>query len=80
MNKKLFIGMTIGTAVLVAACGDTATVKENTTATSDLTLEEVFEKTLERQQELKSTKADMSISQDMEMTMGDESFTAVNSF
>jgi len=76
LNKKLFIGMTIGTAVLVAACGDTATVKENTTATSDLTLEEVFEKTLERQQELKSTKADMSISQDMEMTMGDDSFTA----
>ena len=67
--------MTMGTAVLVAACGDTATVKENTTATSDLTLEEVFEKTLERQQELKSTKADMSISQDMEMTMGEESFT-----
>ena len=75
MNKKLFIGMTMGTAVLVAACGDTATVKENTTSTSDLTLEEVFEKTLERQQELKSTKADMSISQDMEMTMGEESFT-----
>lgn len=42
----------------------------------NLTLEEVFEKTLERQQELKSTKADMSISQDMEMKMGDESFTA----
>lgn len=74
LNKKLFIGMTIGTAVLAAACGDTATVKENTTATSDLTLEEVFEKTLERQQELTSTKADMSISQNMEMTMGDESF------
>ena len=76
MKKKLFIGMTIGTAVLVAACGDTADVKENTTATSDLILEEVFEKTLERQQELKSTKADMSISQNMEMTMGGESFTA----
>lgn len=75
LNKKLFIGMTIGTAVLAAACGDTATVKENTTATSDLTLEEVFEKTLERQQELKSTKADMSISQDMEMKMGEEAFT-----
>ena len=76
MNKKLFIGMTIGTAVLVAACGDTAEVKDDTTVKSDLTLEEVFEKTLERQQELKSAKADMSISQDMEMTMGDESFTA----
>ena len=76
MKKKLFIGMTIGTAVLAAACGNTAEVKEDTTVKSDLTLEEVFEKTLERQQELKSTKADMSISQDMEMTMGDESFTA----
>ena len=75
MKKKLFIGMTIGTAVLVAACGDTADVKENTTETSDLTLEEVFEKTLERQQELKSTKADMNISQNMEMMMGDESIT-----
>lgn len=67
--------MTIGTAVLAAACGNTATVKENTTATSDLTLEEVFEKTLERQQELKSTKADMNISQNMEMSMDDESIT-----
>lgn len=75
MKKKLLIGMTIGTAVLVAACGDTADVKENTTATSDLTLAEVFEKTLERQQELKSTKADMNISQNMEMSMGDESIT-----
>lgn len=75
MKKKLFIGMTIGTAVLAAACGNTADVKENTTETSDLTLEEVFEKTLERQQELKSTKADMNISQNMDMMMGDESFT-----
>ena len=75
MKKKLFIGMTIGTAVLAAACGNTADVKENTTETSDLTLEEVFEKTLERQQELKSTKADMNISQNMDMMMGDDSFT-----
>ena len=67
--------MTIGTAVLAAACGNTADVKENTTETSDLTLEEVFEKTLERQQELKSTKADMNISQNMDMMMSDESFT-----
>jgi len=36
LNKKLFIG----TAVLTAACGDTATVKEN--AQADLTLEKVF--------------------------------------
>ena len=38
LRKKLFIGMVVGTAVLAAACSDTATVKENTTATSDLTL------------------------------------------
>ena len=67
--------MTIGTAVLAAACSNTADVKEDTTATSDLTLSEVFDKTLERQQELKSAKADMSISQNMEMMMDEESFT-----
>ena len=74
MKKKLFIGMAVGSAVLVAGCGSTATVQDNTSNTSDLTLEQVFEKTIERQQEMKSVKADMQISQEMETSMGDESF------
>lgn len=63
LKKKLFIGMTIGSAVLVAACGDSATVTDNASEKSELTLEQVYEKTIERQQELKSAKATMKIDQ-----------------
>lgn len=63
MKKKLFIGMTLGSAVLVAACGDSATVTDNASEKSELTLEQVYEKTIERQQELKSAKATMKIDQ-----------------
>ncbi|MGM9951651.1 MAG: DUF6612 family protein [Lysinibacillus sp.] len=72
MKKTLLIGMTLGSAVLVAACGDTATVEDDTTKKSDLTLEEVYEKTLERQQELKSAKADMAVEQNIEVEMEGE--------
>lgn len=74
MNKKLFIGMTLGSAVLVAACGDAATVKDNASEKSELTLEQVYEKTLERQQELKSAKANMKIDQTLGMEMDGETF------
>lgn len=63
LKKKLFIGMTLGSAVLVAACGDSATVTDNASEKSELTLEQVYEKTIERQQELKSAKATMKIDQ-----------------
>ncbi|WP_413362721.1 DUF6612 family protein [Lysinibacillus sp. 3P01SB] len=63
MKKKLFIGMTLGSAVLVAACGDSATVTDNASEKSELTLEQVYEKTIERQQELKSAKATMKVDQ-----------------
>lgn len=63
LKKKLFIGMTLGSAVLVAACGDSATVTDNASEKSELTLEQVYEKTIERQQELKSAKATMKVDQ-----------------
>lgn len=69
MKNKLFIGMTLGSAVLIAACGDSATVKDGASEKSELTLEQVYEKTIERQQELKSAKAEMEIDQ----TIGVES-------
>ncbi|WP_332646776.1 DUF6612 family protein [Lysinibacillus sp. 54212] len=78
MKKKLFLGMTVGAAVLVAACGDTAEVKKDdsssgkTTDKSELTLQQVYDKTLDRQQELKSSKVDMNMDMDIEMTVDGE--------
>lgn len=78
MKKKLFIGMTVGAAVLVAACGDPAEVKKDDSSSakpkdkSELTLEQVYEKTMERQKELTSAKADMKMDMDIEMSLDGE--------
>lgn len=96
MKKKIFLGMTVGAAVLVAACGDTAQVKKNdqnetssdnqkdSTAEdqknkSELTLQQVYEKTMKRQQELTSTKADMNMDMDIEMTLDGETVKMTSS-
>lgn len=56
--KKYFIGAIIGvSAISLAACGDSATPTDGTTAKSDLTLEQVFDKAMERQENLQSTKS-----------------------
>ena len=79
MKKTLLFGMTLGSAVLVAACGETATVEDDTTKKSELTLEEVYEKTLERQQEMKSAKADIEVEQNIDVAMDGET-AQINTF
>ncbi|KGR81564.1 hypothetical protein CD32_19615 [Lysinibacillus odysseyi 34hs-1 = NBRC 100172] len=74
LKKTLFIGMTVGTAVIVAACGDSATVTDNASKKSDLTLEQVYEKTIERQQELESMKAKMKVDQAINVDSEEGSF------
>jgi hypothetical protein len=71
--KKFFIGATIGVAAIsLAACGDSATPTDGTTAKSDLTLEQVFDKAMERQENLQSTKATMTMEQGTTMTIEGE--------
>lgn len=71
--KKYFIGATIGVAAIsLAACGDSATPTDGTTAKSDLTLEQVFDKAMERQESLQSTKATMTMEQGTAMTIEGE--------
>ena len=71
--KKFFIGATIGVAAIsLAACGDGATPTDGTTAKSDLTLEQVFDKAMERQENLQSTKATMTMEQGTTMTIEGE--------
>ena len=71
--KKYFIGAIIGVAAIsLAACGDSATPIDGTTAKSDLTLEQVFDKAMERQENLQSTKATMTMEQGTTMTIEGE--------
>lgn len=81
--KKLFLGVTAGAAVLsLAACGDTATPITPTTGTeeeSDLTLEQVYAKAIERQENLQSVKAEMDMDQVSDMTIDGEEFNVTAS-
>ena len=71
--KKYFIGAVVGLAVFsLAACGDSATPTDGTTEKSDLTLEQVYNKALERQEGLQSVKASMEMEQEMAMTVDGE--------
>lgn len=71
--KKIFIGLSAGALALsLAACGDKGTSsssepakEEQTEKASSVSVEDVFNKTTERQGELKSTKADIDTTQKM---------------
>ncbi|TSI06438.1 DUF6612 family protein [Lysinibacillus sp. BW-2-10] len=63
-------------ALVLAACGDkaepqTGTKEENK---SEVTLEEVYKKAMERQNELESVSADLKLDQTLAFGSGDESF------
>ena len=64
--KKYYMGAIIGLAVFsLAACGDSATPINETTAKSDLALEQVFSNAMERQESLQSVKANMTMEQEI---------------
>lgn len=70
--KKFFTILSAGTlALMLAACNDTATPKKETTDESKLTLEQVYEKAIDRQSEIKSLSSDMK--QNMVIDMAGES-------
>lgn len=77
MKKKMFVALA-GVAVIAAGCGTTATPKENTTDKSDLSLEEVFTKSSERQSEIKSFNATVTMTQAMELGDGSTVDTSAN--
>ncbi len=74
--KKFYIAGMVGVAALsLAACNDSATPVEGTTEKSDLALEEVFNKTMERQESLKSVKAAVTMDQSSNMLIDGEEIT-----
>ena len=71
--KKYFIGAILGLAVFsLVACGDSATPINGAAEKSELTLEQVFNNTMERQESLQSVKANMTMEQETAMTIEGE--------
>ena len=71
--NKYFIGAVVGVAAFsLAACGNSATPMDGTTEKSDLALEQVYNKAMERQEGLQSVKANMEMDQEMAMTVDGE--------
>ncbi|WP_042475499.1 DUF6612 family protein [Bacillus ndiopicus] len=77
MKKKMLLALT-GVAVIAAGCNTTATPKENTTEKSDLSLEEVFTKSVERQNEIQSFNATITMTQAMDIGDGSKADTTAN--
>ncbi|HAU34145.1 MAG TPA: hypothetical protein DCW76_07360, partial [Lysinibacillus sp.] len=58
--KKIFKVLAVGTlALTLAACNSSATPTKDTTKTSNLTLEQVYDKAVDRQSDIKSASANM---------------------
>lgn len=72
--NKFFKVLSVGAlALTLAACNSSATPKKDTTNTSKLTLEQVYEKAVERQSDIKSTTAKMELTQDSKVEAGEQS-------
>ncbi|KOS67819.1 hypothetical protein AEA09_04120 [Lysinibacillus contaminans] len=72
--KKIFTILSAGAVALVlTACNNSATPTKETTATSSLTLEQVYDKAMDRQADVKSMSASMDMTQVMKFGAGEES-------
>lgn len=72
--KKFFTILCIGAVALVlSTCNDRATPRKDTTTTSKLTLEQVFEQALKRQTNIKSMSANIDLSQVIQFGVAEES-------
>ncbi|MGE8000661.1 DUF6612 family protein [Lysinibacillus sp. NPDC093190] len=72
--NKFFKVLSVGAlALTLAACNSSATPKKDTTNTSKLTLEQVYEKAVERQADIKSTSAKMEMTQESKVGSGEQS-------
>lgn len=73
MNKFLKVLSVGALALTLAACNSSATPTKDTTNTSKLTLEQVYEKAVERQADIKSVTAKMETTQDSNIGSGEQS-------
>ena len=72
--NKFFKVLSVGAlALTLAACNSSATPKKDTTNKSELTLEQVYEKAVERQANIKSSSAKMEMTQETKAGSGEES-------
>ncbi|MGN7477415.1 DUF6612 family protein [Solibacillus silvestris] len=72
MKKRYFFTATAMSLAFISACGDTAAPVSGTKDESNLTLEQVFEKAMERQQNLKSVHAVATMDQATNVMMDGE--------
>ncbi|MFT9817543.1 DUF6612 family protein [Lysinibacillus sp. NPDC056185] len=72
--NKFFKVLSVGAlALTLAACNSSATPTKDTTNKSKLTLEQVYEKAVERQADIKSTSAKMEMTQESKVGSGEQS-------
>ncbi|MGN4124244.1 DUF6612 family protein [Lysinibacillus sphaericus] len=72
--KKIFKVLSVGAfALVLAACNTSATPTKDTTKTSSLTLEQVYDKAVDRQADIKSMSANMETNQVTKISTGEES-------
>lgn len=71
--KKIFKVLAVGTlALTLAACNSSASPTKDTTKTSNLTLEQVYDKAVDRQSDIKSASANMDMTQVTKVGSGEE--------
>jgi len=72
--NKFFKVLSVGAlALTLAACNSSATPTKDTTNKSKLTLEQVYEKAVERQADIKSSSAKMEMTQESKVGSGEQS-------
>lgn len=79
LKKRYFLAMSTLSIAIVAGCGDTAEPVEGTKDEANLTLQQVYEKAMERQQNLKSVHAETTMDQVMNLTMDSETMQMTSS-
>ena len=72
LKKRYFLAMSAMSIAVVAGCGDTAEPVDGTKDEANLTLQQVFEKAMERQQNLKSVHAETTMDQVTSLMMDGE--------
>lgn len=78
--NKFFKVLSVGAlALTLAACSSSATPTKDTTKTSKLTLEQVYDKAVDRQADVKSASAKMEMTQETKMGSGENAMEFTSS-